>query len=309
MLSSSEGYVSGSKLSAELGVSRATVNRLIRELIKDGYHIEIHPKLGYRLVEDADLSALNSLLKDLGTSLRFYAHFLPVCSSTQDVAESLALQGAEEGTIVIAEKMEQGRGRLRRRWLASEGGLWFSMILRPPFVKNLQLITLLTGVSVAASIRKSFGLEARLKWPNDVLLNGKKVGGVLVEGKIESDSVHYIIVGIGVNVNNELPPELRETATSIHEALGVKAPRARVLIAILKEFDARYSLLLTGKGKEIVDEWKGLSETLNKRVMIITENERVEGVALDVLEDGTLLVKTGEGELREIYAGDVVHLR
>jgi BirA family biotin operon repressor/biotin-[acetyl-CoA-carboxylase] ligase len=309
ILSSSQNYVSGTNLASMLGVSRATVNRVIKKLIAKGYPVDVHPRLGYRLVMIDDLSSLSLYVKNLNTYVKYSVHYLPACSSTQDIAESLAIEGASEGTVVIAERMERGRGRLRRSWSASEGGLWFSVILRPPFVKNLQLVTLAIGVGVASGIRKSTGLEVKLKWPNDVLYNGKKVGGILVEGKLEADKVHYIIGGIGVNVNNTLPLELTELATTLSSAAGKKLNRIPIFLSILRELDAQYSLLLRGEEKNVVKEWKKLSCTLNKMVEVIMDNEKIVGLAVDLLPDGALLVKTGESEFRKIYSGDIIHLR
>ena len=309
ILSSSQSYVSGSTLASHLSVSRATINRVIKKLIAKGYFVEVHPKLGYRLIISDDLSSLSYYVKNLDTGLKYAVYYLPVCSSTQDIAESLAIEGASEGTIVIAEKMEQGRGRLRRSWSATEGGLWFSIILRPPYIRNLQLITLAIGVGVANGIKKSTGVDVRLKWPNDVLLNEKKVGGILVEGKLEADKIHYIIVGIGVNVNNILPSELTDIATTLSNVVGKKLQRIPILLSILREIDTQYSLLLNGKEKRIISEWKKLSCTLNKNVEIVMDNERIKGKAVDLLPDGALLVKTHEGKLRRIYFGDIIHLR
>jgi len=309
ILSSSQGYVPGTRLALQLGVSRATINRAIRKLISKGYPIEVHPRLGYKLLMTDDLSGLPLIVKQLKSNLRFNIYYLSTCSSTQDVAEKLALEGASEGTIVIAEKMEQGRGRLRRSWIASEGGLWFSVILKPTYVKNLQLITLAMGVGVANGIRKSTGLEVKLKWPNDILLNDKKVGGILVEGKLEADKVHYIIVGIGINVNNVLPPELTYIATTLSEASGRKLHRIPIFLSILRELDNQYTLLIQGEERKITNEWKKLSSTINKMVEVVMDNESIRGLAVDLLPDGALLVKTERNELRKIYSGDIIHLR
>lgn len=305
----SERYVSNIELAKELGVAPSSIDEAVKRLELKGYVIENDSKLGYRLAIEDDLSLIKKFSMRLDTKIRYNFYYMKTCSSTQDVATSLALQGAEEGTIVIAEEMEQGRGRLRRKWIASSGGLWFSIVFTPRSVKNLQLLTLGIGIGVARGINKITGLDTKLKWPNDVLLNNKKVSGILIETKAGIDNKDYIIAGVGVNVNNILPPELTDYAISISMALGKKIPRIPVLISILEEIDKYYELLLTERHKELINDWKGMSDTINSEVEIIMDNERITGLAIDLSDDGALLVKTTDMKIHKIFYGDVIHLR
>ena len=303
------GYVSGSELAAELGISKPTIHRAIEYLRGLGYVIESHPKKGYRLVLTDDLAEAGAYLRDLGTRLRYSIHYIKSCTSTQDVAEALAREGAAEGTVVIAESMTSGRGRLGKKWVAGEGGLWITVLLRPPALMNLQLLSLCAGIAVARAVNDLYAVSARLKWPNDVIVNGRKLCGILIEGRAEADRVHYILVGLGINVNNELPEDLRATAVALKDLVGHPVPRIPLLKAVLKNFDLSYSLLLKGEHVKVVELWKKFSSTLGKYVKVVTPSKVVEGYAVDVASDGALVVESSEGKREVIYSGDVIHLR
>ncbi len=304
----SHGFVSGAELSRLLGVSRATVSRVVRELIEKGFAIEVHPGVGYRVEVLNDLRYVDKALNAMPTRMRFSIHYLERCSSSQDVAEALAIQGASEGSVVVCEEMWGGRGRMGRKWFANRGGLWFTVLLRPPQLRNLHILSLATGLSVAKALKTLFSVEARVKWPNDVLIDEKKVCGVLVEARAEADKIHHLLLGVGINVNNELPEELRETAVSLREALGFHIPRAPLLREILLNIDSYYHTIISGEVAKVVKEWKEWSSTLGKSVRILTLDKTIEGIAIDVDNDGTLLLDTGKG-IERVAAGDVIHLR
>jgi len=304
----SRGFVSGAELARLLGVSRATVSRLVGELTEMGFVVEVRPGVGYRVEVLNDLRYAERVLATMRTRVRFSAHYLEKCSSSQDVAEALALQGASEGVVVVCEEMWGGRGRMGRRWSAGKGGLWFTVLLRPPQLKNLHILSLATGLSVARALKVLFSVEARVKWPNDVLIGEKKVCGVLVEARAEADKIHHLLLGVGVNINNELPEELRETATSLRDVLGFNAPRAPLLREILLNIDSYYHTIISGEVDKVVKEWKEWSSTLGKSVRILTLDKTIEGIAIDVDNDGTLLLDTGKG-IERVAAGDVIHLR
>ncbi len=303
------GYVSGSELAAELGISKPTLHRIIEYLKRLGYVIESHPRKGYRLVLTDDLAEAGTYLRDLSTKLRYSIHYIKSCISTQDIAEALAREGATEGTVVIAESMTSGRGRLGRSWHAGQGGLWLTILLRPPALMNLQLLSLCAGVAVARAVNDLYGVGARLKWPNDVVVNDRKLCGILIEGRAEADKVHYVLVGIGINVNNELPEDLRTTAVTLRDLVGYPIPRIPLLKAVLRNFDYSYNLLLGGKHTEVIEMWKKLSNTLGRYVKVIAPDKIIEGYATDVTSDGALVIETAEGERKIVYSGDVIHLR
>ncbi|MEM1679264.1 MAG: biotin--[acetyl-CoA-carboxylase] ligase [Ignisphaera sp.] len=308
MLMSSEGFVSGSKIAQLLGVSRATVNRLIRELEDMGFVVESHPRLGYRIVVHNDLERVGG--REIYRGFTTYrVEYMRECSSTQDVVDALAREGAPEGTTVVCERLSRGRGRLGRRWEADEGGLWLTVLLRPPSIKSLQLFSLASGVAVAKSIRGLLNIDARVKWPNDVLIGEKKVCGILIEARAEADRVHHIMLGIGVNVNNSLPPELQDSAIALKSVVGVEVPRAPLLKSIIREIDSAYRRITEGSLADILGEWTLYSSTIGRRVRALTPDEEIEGVAVGLDEDGALLIRVGSGEVKRVVAGDIVHLR
>ena len=291
-----KGYISGELISKRLGISRVAVWKHIQTLKREGYIIDASPK-GYKLISSPDL-----LLPDEFIGLRQKVYYLKEVSSTMDVAKKLAKRGEE--AIVIAETQTSGRGRLGRRWHSQRGGIYFTIILRPRIgPAHAQIINLMAAVSVARAIRSLFNLEAKLKWPNDVLIRGKKVCGILAEMEAEMDVIKFVNLGIGINANNPISL-YEEGATSIKEELGRDISRKELLMCVLNEIEKRRSLL----GKEIISEWKALSSTINKKVRIIMQDEVVEGEAIDIDTDGALILRTDKG-IRRIIAGDCIHLK
>jgi len=291
-----KGYISGELISKRLGISRVAVWKHIQTLKREGYIIDASPK-GYKLVSSPDL-----LLPDEFIGLRQKVYYLKEVSSTMDVAKKLAKRGKE--AIVIAETQTSGRGRLGRRWHSEKGGIYFTIILRPKIgPAHAQIINLMAAVSVARAIRALFNLEAKLKWPNDVLIRGKKVCGILAEMEAEMDVIKFVNLGIGINANNPISL-YEEGATSIKEELGRDISRKELLMCVLNEIEKRRSLL----GKEIISEWKALSSTINKKVRIIMQDEVVEGEAIDIDTDGALILRANKG-IRRIIAGDCIHLK
>ncbi len=302
-------YVSGSKIAEILGVSKPTINRLVNMLRKKGFIIESNPRQGYRLISVDDLANTERYLTGLETTLNYRVHYVEKCISTQDIALMLAEQGAREGTIVLAEEMTGGRGRMGRKWYALRGGLWFTLILRPRMVRDVQLLSLAIGLGLVKGIKEHLGIETGLKWPNDVLYDGRKLAGILIEGKIESNYIKYILVGVGLNVNNEIPVELRHTAISLKEIKGRNIPRIPLLRSILIQIDRYYAILSRRKGEEeILSEWKRHSVTIGKTVKAITiDGKIIVGKAVDVDKSGALIIQTSYG-IEKIYAGDIEHL-
>lgn len=307
VLLESRGFVSGPSIARALGVSRATVSRIVSELINEGYVIEKHPRMGYRVVIDSDLRYL-SVFGTTSSGLGGKVHYMEFCASTQDVADMLAREGAPEGTLVVCEVMSRGRGRLGREWVAGRGGLWFTLVLRPKHVGGLQLVSLAASVCVAEAIHHVYGVRAGVKWPNDVLVDERKVAGILVEGRAEAYGIGYLLVGIGVNVNNELPGYLRGYAVALRELTGNPLPRTPLLKSVLECFGKLYNRLVFGDTEYVIGRWRDLSLTLGKRVKVYLLDGVIEGVAKDVDQEGALYVETPNGLVR-ILAGDVVHAR
>jgi len=294
------GYLSGETLSNQLGTSRVSVWKHIRSLKEDGYVIEASPR-GYRLVSSPDL-----LLPYEFPGLEQRIYYFPEIGSTMDAARELAKEGAGEGTIVIAEAQTRGRGRLSREWLSPEGGIYFTLVLRPRISPAYApRINLMASIAVAATIRKLFGLKAELKWPNDVLIEGRKVCGILAEIDAEMDVVNFVNVGIGINANTSIP-QFEKTVTSLKDALGRKISRKEFLSALLMEMERQQPLLMKS---DLLEEWKKLSVTLNKDVRIVAPGEVIVGRAIDIDTTGALIVKEKNGSLKKAMAGDCIHLR
>jgi len=293
------GYLSGETLSQQLGVSRVSIWKHIHSLKEDGYAVEASPR-GYRLVSSPDL-----LLPYEFSDLERRIHYFPEIGSTMDAARELAKKGAAQGTIVIAEAQTHGRGRLSRDWLSPEGGIYFTIILRPRISPAYApRVNLMAAVAVATTIRKLFGLKAELKWPNDVLIAGKKVCGILAEMDAEMDIVNFVNVGIGINANNPVT-RLGKAATSLKEALGREISRKELLRVLITEIEQRQPLLMKA---DLLKQWKGLSATLDKQVRVMSLGEEVTGQAIDIDATGALKLRCKDGSLQTVLVGDCIHL-
>mgnify|MGYP005854140893 CR=1 FL=1 len=232
--------------------------------------------------------------------------------STNDVAKQLALQGAPEGTAVISEIQRKGRGRKGREWFSPKGGVWMSVILRPKVDPSQAApITLIAGLAVAKTLSKLYNLECRLKWPNDVLINEKKVCGVLTEISAEMGRINYIVTGIGINANIDIdsfPGGFRNSATSLKNELNRDILRDELVKRLLEEFEELYKIFQKQGFSELKEEWKKSASTIGRKVRIITDSRATEGIARDIGENGELFVEA-QGSMEKIISGDCIHLR
>ncbi len=296
--------VSGGWLAREIGVSRTAVWKHVARLRREGYQIESYPGVGYYLKGSLDVLLPGEIEGVVGGEWRVV--FYRQVSSTQEVARELALQGVSDHTVVLAERQTGGRGRMGRKWVSPLGGVYLSLILRPQ-LKPLEALKLplLAGVAVATAIQKVSGLKPHLKWPNDILLGGKKIGGILCELGAETDRVNYIILGIGVNLNNDLPEELKGIATSMKQEQGKELSRAEFIRGLLNELEFLYRRFEQEGFKPIRQVWKDLSSTLGSQVVVSSLGEVIQGEAVDIDEDGALLLRRPDGTLTRVIAGDV----
>ncbi|HEX8907929.1 MAG TPA: biotin--[acetyl-CoA-carboxylase] ligase [Anaeromyxobacteraceae bacterium] len=306
-------FVSGEAISDKLGLSRAAVWKHVNALRAQGYRIEAAPARGYRLVEIPDRLGeleLRPLLNthDLGQALHWYEEV----GSTNDVAKELAEEGALHGEVVVAERQTAGRGRRGRSWSSPpRRNLYLSVILRPELPPaRAPEVTLLASVAVCQAVRQA-GVAAAIKWPNDVLVSGRKLAGVLTEMAAEVERVQWLVVGIGVNVNadrDDFPEELRELATSLRLERGQPVPRvlfAAALLTALEEWLDRHA----DEGfAPVRAAWREMSDTLGREVRVRSGGADLVGVAEDVDESGALLVRTAQG-LERVVSGDVEMLR
>lgn len=235
---------------------------------------------------------------------------LTACSSTNDHALAMAAQGAPDGAVVLAEVQLAGRGQRGRAWLAAPGTcLLLSVLFRPKLrAPEVHLLTMLAACAGAEAVKVVTGLPCRLKWPNDLMVARRKLGGILVEASLLGDTVEHVVAGIGLNVNLqvELYPEIAETATSLARELGAGVDRLAVARELLRQLDRRYLLLRRGLGKCLCGEWRGRLDTLGKRVILVDSSGNREAVfAEDVAPDGALLVRQADGALRSLHVGEV----
>jgi BirA family transcriptional regulator, biotin operon repressor / biotin---[acetyl-CoA-carboxylase] ligase len=304
--------VSGAELAGQLSVSRAAIWARVEELRRLGYGIEAGPHFGYRLVSTPDALHADDLIARLGKT-RVVGRDIRVfeqTTSTNDVIEKLARDGVTEGAVVFAEAQTRGRGRLGRPWLSpARKGLWFSVLLRPDLrPQEATQLTVASATALVRALRAETGLKAGIKWPNDILVRGKKVAGVLTELSAELDHVKYVVLGMGVDVNlnpGEFPPELRRTATSLKIEAGRPVSRPDLAVAILRELDADYARLGSGRFAALADEWEDQCTTIGRNVVIRLGDRVVRGRAEALDDDGALMVRTVHGRLERIIGGDV----
>lgn len=308
-----DSYHSGEDISETLGISRQALWKHIEKLRDMGYIIEAVPHLGYKLLDVPDKILLQEIRYKLGTKIiGKHLEFFESVSSTNDKAYALAEGGAAEGTIVIANSQTKGKGRLGRKWFSPpESGIYLSCILRPGILpKEVSKITLAAAVSVVKAIREFSGVQALIKWPNDIILSDRKAGGILTELKGESDRVDFVILGIGLNVNAPRR-DLPEGGTSVKaESKSSKDfSRVELIKALLEGLDAEYAIFKKQGFTSIGKELKSLSCTLGREVKVMTSGKRsVRGKAVRINKDGALVVRR-EGKDVVILSGDVSMVR
>ena len=305
------GYVSGEELSEKFGISRTAIWKHIENLRGQGYEIAASPHLGYRLVSRPDRLTEVELKWQLDTDIigkKIYSY--KETGSTNDIAHKIAASGEKEGALVIAEYQTKGRGRLGRKWVSPRSrGVYLSVVLRPNILpREISIITLFSSLAVAKTIRKDIGLSALIKWPNDILINNKKVCGILTELNGEADKVNYVIAGIGVNVNTkkELLPE---GASSLCAERGEDIDRIDFTKSLLVNLDKYYKAFLGGEIDLILNEYKRFSAILDRNVKINYHNRSMTGRAVDVDKDGALVLRMDNGFHERVLAGDVTMLR
>jgi len=306
-----ENFISGESIAGKLGVSRTAVWKHIQKLRENGYEIISSERRGYKLKDAPDLLLPNEIqigldTKIIGLNMEYY----PSVDSTNRVAKALAYHGAEEGTIVVAEEQTGGKGRLDRTFYSPRvKGIWFSVILRPKILpKEAPKCTLMAAVAVAEAMNH-FNLKAEIKWPNDIMFDGRKLVGILTEMTGEIGKITYLVIGVGINVNirrEEFPEELQGVATSLLEMSGEELSRVELFRAVLEEFDKIYIEVKAAGFDRVIERWKKYNVTLGKQIQVISagDGETFTGKAVDLNADGALVVETAQGR-QTVYAGDV----
>ena len=307
-------YLSGQDLSDVLKISRVAVWKHIKKIQTLGYKIESKQKLGYRLIDNTEKLLPWEITRDLKTKLigkRVY--YFEEIDSTQNFAQNIAADKKENGTIIIAEKQTSGRGRLDRKWTSPKGGIWFSLIIHPKFdVSSSTLIPILSAVALSKSIKSVLGIETEVKWPNDITMNGKKVAGVLVDASFQTNSIDYLILGIGINFDIDAK-KLEKRLTKTPNFYGIdslrgkedKTPPKTLLKEFLLQFEKNLFQLDKGEKSKIIKEWTKRAAGIGKKITINTSNGKISGISQGIDNDGALKIKT-RNEIKKIYVGDVV---
>lgn len=306
-------YVSGEDICRRFDVSRTAIWKHIKDLQEDGYQIDAVRNRGYKLLAVPDLVTSAEVRSGLNTSrIGQYVIDLKTTESTNGIAAKMAEQGEPEGTLVIADEQTGGKGRRGRSWFSPAGtGIWMSLILRPllPMAQAPQL-TLVAAVAVSLALTEITGQKAGIKWPNDILFDHRKNCGILLEMSMESEEIKYVIVGIGVNVNQEItdfPPELQDKVTSLRMIAGHPIKRALVVQRILEQFEILYDRFLEEGGfAPIREQWSRQSVTLGKQVTAHTPRGVLTGVAIDIDEMGALILQDEQGQLQKVFSADIL---
>lgn len=302
-------YISGEQLSRELNMSRTAIWKHVNALRALGYRVEAITSMGYKLISAPALLLPLEIKNGLKTEFmgqNLYWEYEVV--STNTLALQLAEKGAPEGTVVISESQKQGRGRMGRTWVSQpEIGIYLSLILRPNFVPmKAPQITFMSAIAMVEALEQALGIHATIKWPNDVMINGKKVAGILTELKAEMECVHYVIVGIGINVNQtKFPRAFRDKVTSVCLEVKEKVSRVKIVQTLLQCLERWYGITLEDRGERTFERWRELSGTLGNRVEVNLGNEIVKGLATRLGPDGSLYLEPEAGVEKQILAGDV----
>jgi BirA family biotin operon repressor/biotin-[acetyl-CoA-carboxylase] ligase len=305
-------WISGESLSRKMAISRSAVWKQIHRLKGEGYVIDSSRKKGYLLRQSSDLLLESEVLDKLRTRIfgrKKIFHFVET-DSTNIRAKVLADQGEPEGTIVIAESQTVGRGRRGRTWFSPSGeGIYVSLILRPALPPDeISRLTLLASVAVAETLLALTSLPVKIKWPNDLIAGGKKLGGILTQVSTEMDAVDYVIIGLGLNVHtpaNGFPEDLRDKATSIFRETGAPCSRIDLLRLYLEKMETWYNLSGSEGFSRVLERWKELSDVIGRQVSVDFLNGRHTGEVLDIDESGALILRDQEGKLQRIVSGDI----
>jgi len=309
-------WVSGESLTEELAVSRAAICKHVKRLRKDGYGIASSTKKGYLFRSPTDRLLAREIRQDLGTHAfgKGEIHYFEEIESTNVMAKALAAQGALEGTLVVAETQRLGKGRRGRTWFSPDGdGIYLSLILRPVIpASEAPRITLMTAVAVADALLSFVDIPVAIKWPNDILVGEKKLAGILTEMSTEMDSVDYIVVGLGLNVNTAaegFPEALRGQATSLLVETGERVSRVGVVRAFLEHFEKCYEQLTTAGFDPIMTRWRALTNVFGQQVRVEAIGNVYSGEVVDVDSDGILVIKDESGQLQRVLCGDLCVVR
>lgn len=309
-LRETDGYVSGQELCRKMGVSRTAVWKNIRALQEDGYEIEAVTNRGYRLAGVPDTVAEEEVASRLqtermGRQIKYFSRI----DSTNQYAKRIAEEGASDGTLIIADEQTAGKGRSGRTWVTPPSeAIAFTLLLRPKLSPDrISMVTLVMGLAVVNAVNALYDVDAGIKWPNDVVIGGRKLCGILTEMSAEVSQVNYIVIGVGINANlTSFPEEIREIATSLKLELGHAVNRAELIACVMTEFERLYAgFEAQGDLGPVVQEYNELCLNTGNKVRVLDPNGEYTGISRGINSMGELLVETEDGQTREVYAGEV----
>lgn len=305
-----QGYLSGQELCGKLGISRTAVWKYMKQLKEEGYEIESVPNKGYHLIEAPDILSESEIVSRIetkwaGRNLRFFEEV----DSTNTQAQHMAMDGAPSGTLVITDCQTAGKGRRGRMWQSPKGSsIYMTILMRPEiWPERASMLTLIMGLSIVQAIREVTGMEATIKWPNDVVLNKKKVCGILTEMSAQMDYIEYLVIGIGVNVNmREFPEKLADKATSLLLELGCPVNRSEIVAKSMKAFETNYEIFeKTQDMSGLLEEYQRVLANKDQPVRVLQPNNEYSGIARGINARGELLVEREDGTVEAVYAGEV----
>jgi len=308
-------YLSGQDLSDVLKISRVAVWKHIKRIRDLGYKIESKQKRGYRYVKSTELLLPWEISVDLKTEyLGKRSYYFEEIDSTQNFALQIASNKKEHGTIVTAKKQTHGRGRLNRKWISPKGGIWFSIIIHPKFsIEESTLLPIAASLALSNTIQKILKIQTKVKWPNDITINGRKVAGMLIDVSSQSNSIESVVIGIGINYkikSEEVEKKLVNTPNFYGVTTLLKETQVGSPLQLIKEFIHQLEEIIeqmtSGMTSKIIDGWTKNSETINKKIIINTANGKISGIALKINNDGSLKIKT-KNKTERVFAGDIVY--
>lgn len=304
-------FVSGEKLSTRLHISRTAIWKHIQQLREQGYRFEAVQRKGYRMIDKPDKLDINRFLEKLtterlGRNIKYYDEV----DSTNAVAHTLVAEGAPEGTLVFAEKQTAGRGRMGRKWHSPKGkGIWMSLVLKPAIPLSFApQLTLLIAVALSRAISSFLSLEVGIKWPNDLLIGGRKVCGILLESSAENESLQHVIVGMGIDANlqqDDYPDDLHKVATSLAIESVQQVDRTELMCHLMKEIEQLYLLYLDKGFAPIKLLWEALTISLGRPIRCQTSQGVFEGIAEGIDDAGALLLRLSDGSIKKMYSADI----
>jgi BirA family biotin operon repressor/biotin-[acetyl-CoA-carboxylase] ligase len=306
-------FLSGEKLSKTLGLSRAAVWKNIKKLKSIGYKIESKQNAGYKLHPNTNLLFPWEISDGLQTGIiggKIY--YFDVIDSTQNFALELSQKPHENGSVVIAERQTQGRGRLNRKWVSPKGGIWLSILLRPNFEPSYtSLFPMLTSLALSVAIEKTLKIKTGLKWPNDVTINGDKVAGILIDASIESNKIDYLVIGVGINfkikpdkITSQIKTGQKKYGIATLVKQGKTGNPVKLVQQFLLELELHYNNVISGSTGNIRKEWMKRSLTIGKSVTITTTSGTIKGKAVGIDKTGALLLSS-RGKVQRVLAGDI----